>query len=91
MFLDTVQYIWEEYLEEEFNGEILDQEIADARLDELEEVEGFQEVSDVGKFRTSCIWIIWKKCYETVTLFGSRCLEDEINPMIGKERLQDCA
>ena len=44
MFLDTVQYIWEEYLEEEFNGEILDQEIADARLDELEEVEGFQEV-----------------------------------------------
>ena len=46
---------------EEISGESLNQEIAQATLDELEKVEDLQEVNDAGKIRITCTWIILKK------------------------------
>ena len=46
---------------EEISKEFPNQEITEAKLDELEAVKDFQSVENGGKFRISCKSIHWKK------------------------------
>ena len=61
---------------EEISGEPPDQEIAEAKPNELEIVEDLQEDEDIRQFRISCTWIVWKKDYKTGVWFIARGCEE---------------
>ena len=64
---------------EDISGGLLNQEIAEAKLDELEDIEDFQVVEECGcgKFMISCPRIPRKKCDETGAILVKRGYAEE--------------